>query len=136
MIVFKGTRQLVLMKGDRMLKTYRVALGRYADGPKVYSGDGRTPEGSYVLDYRQTKSKFYRAIHISYPSPGDIRRASQLGVSAGGSIMIHGLPTEWDAKTLDHPNLDWTQGCIAVTNREMDEIWAMVKDGTPIEIWP
>ena len=136
MIVFKGTRQLVLMKGERMLKAYRVALGRYADGPKVHSGDGRTPEGSYILDYRQTKSKFYRAIHISYPNPRDVRRASRLGVSPGGAIMIHGLPTEWDARTLNHPNLDWTQGCIAVTNREMDEIWRMVDPGTPIEIHP
>ena len=137
-VVLKGERQLVLMRGDRVLKVYRVALGRYAEGRKTRKGDAKTPEGNYTIDYRldTDRSKFHRALHISYPNSQDRARAARLGVDPGGQIMIHGLPTKWSAKDVGHPKLDWTQGCIALTNREMDEIWKMVSDGTTIEIYP
>ena len=135
-VVFKGERKLVLMVGERVLRVYRVALGRYPTGGKTTLGDARTPEGSYVLDYRVEDSNFYRAIHVSYPNPRDTARAEALGVSPGGQIMIHGLPPDWSARQLNHPDLDWTQGCIAVTNREIDEILAAVHVGTPIDILP
>lgn len=137
-VVLKGERQLVLMRGDRVLRVYRVALGRYPKGHKVKQGDARTPEGAYTIDYRldQGESRFYRALHISYPNGRDRNRAARMGVDPGGQIMIHGLPKDWTARDLGHPRLDWTQGCIAVTNREIDEIWAMVSDGTRIEIHP
>ena len=137
-VVLKGERRLVLMRGDRVLKVYRVALGRYPKGHKVRKGDAKTPEGRYTIDYRidSDRSKFYRALHISYPNERDRARAERLGVDPGGQIMIHGLPTKWSAKDVGHPSLDWTQGCIALTNREMDEVWRMVSDGTRIEIHP
>ena len=135
-VVLKGERKLVLMRGDDVLRIYRVALGRYAKGAKTRQGDAKTPEGSYTLDYRLTKSSFYRAIHISYPNARVRAKARAKGLQPGGKIMIHGLANEWTARDLNHPNLDWTQGCIAVTNREIDEIWRMVADGTPIDIYP
>lgn len=135
-VVLKGERKLVLMRGDEVLKVYRVALGRYADGAKTRQGDAKTPEGTYTLDYRLTNSAFYKAIHISYPNARDAARARANGVDPGGKIMIHGIANDWTARQLNHPDLDWTQGCIAVTNREIEEIWASVRDGTPIEIYP
>ncbi len=135
-VVVKSERRMTLMWGDRVLRTYRVALGRYPKGRKTKAGDGRTPEGRYVLDYRLDDSDFYKAIHISYPNERDLARTRTLGVSPGGAIMIHGLPNDWTARELDHPRIDWTRGCIAVTNREMDQIWSLVEDGTPIEIRP
>ena len=135
-ILFKGERKLVLVQGNRILRVYRVALGRYSKGRKTRLGDARTPEGSYTLDYRLDDSKFYRSIHVSYPNDRDLAHAQAMGVSPGGPIMIHGLPEDWNASQLNHPQLDWTQGCIAVSNREIDEIWAAVRDGTPIEILP
>lgn len=138
LVVLKGERRLVLMRGDRVMKVFRVALGRYPKGHKTREGDARTPEGTYTVDYRldSDRSKFYRALHISYPNRKDRARARQLGVNPGGQIMIHGLPTKWSAKDVGHPRIDWTQGCIALTNREMDQVWKMVDDGTTIEIHP
>ena len=135
-LVLKGARKLMLMAGDRTIKTYTVSLGRTPVGHKQRQGDGKTPEGVYTLDYRNPNSQYYRSIHISYPRPQDLAHARKLGVSAGGDIMIHGLPNGkgWIGK--DHARFDWTEGCIAVTNEEMDEIWAMVDDGTRIEIRP
>jgi len=133
-VVVKHLRKLFLMQGPMVLSEYRIALGRYPRGPKVREGDARTPEGRYTLDYKLEDSAFHRAIHIDYPNPIDIARAEALGVSPGGQIMIHGLPNHKRAFDVGHPTLDWTQGCIAVTNREIDEIWAAVVEGTPIEI--
>ena len=113
-----------------------MALGFTPHGPKQYQGDGRTPEGRYVLDWRNDESEFYRSIHVSYPSAEDLARAQARGVSAGGNIMIHGLPNGLDDIGPDHVKWDWTEGCIAVTNAEMDEILSIVDDGTPIEIRP
>jgi murein L,D-transpeptidase YafK len=135
-VVFKTERKLVLMRGEAVIRVYDVALGRYPKGHKVSDGDQRTPEGGYTLDYRLPRSAYHKAIHISYPNDEDTARAAALGLSPGGRIMIHGLPNQVSAWQVNHPKLDWTQGCIAVTNREMDEIWAAVDDGTPIEIYP
>lgn len=135
-VILKGERKLVLMQGDRVLRVFQVALGRYPSGPKVQQGDAKTPEGEYTLDYKLRASAFYRAIHISYPNQQDISKAQSLGVDPGGKIMIHGLPNKMAATRVGHPSLDWTQGCIAVTNGEMDVIWRMVDAGTPIEIHP
>ncbi len=135
-VVLKSERKLVLMRDDRVIKIYNVALGRYPEGAKERQGDAKTPEGTYTIDYKLTKSSFYRAIHISYPNASDVARARGRGENPGGKIMIHGLANNWTAKQIGHPWLDWTQGCIAVTNREMDEIWRLVDTGTPIEIHP
>ena len=135
-VLLKGERKLVLMRGDQVLRVIRVALGRYPKGRKLRQGDAKTPEGSYTLDYKLKESSFYRAIHISYPNTRDITYARARGVDPGGQIMIHGLPNRMSAARVGHPTLDWTQGCIAVTNREMDILWKMIDAGTPIEIHP
>ena len=136
LLVEKGARRLILLADGEAIRTYAVALGRNPAGPKVRQGDMRTPEGQYVIDYRKEDSRFHRALRISYPSPSDRARAERLGVSPGGDIMIHGLPNgEGD---LGHRHLvtDWTRGCIAVTNEEIEEIWNLVSIGVPIEIRP
>ena len=135
-VVLKTQRTLVLMRGVRVLRIFRIALGRYPKGRKAQKGDAKTPEGTYILDLKLRDSAFYRAIRISYPNQRDITYALAQGNDPGGKIMIHGLPNTMSADRVGHPTLDWTQGCIAVTNREMDEIWRMVDAGTPIEIYP
>ncbi len=135
-LVLKRERKLVLLANGRMLKTYRIALGGDPLGPKEREGDHQTLEGIYVLDRRNPKSRFYRSIHNSYPDAKDRARAQQLGVPAGGDIMIHGLPNRYRWVGNAHRLHDWTDGCIAVTDKEMDEIWRAVPDGTPIEIRP
>ena len=136
-VVFKRKHELVLMRGDRVLDVFPVALGRYAEyGPKRREGDQRTPEGIYRLDAKLDGSNFYRAIVISYPNAIDRARARAMGVNPGGRIEIHGLPNGVSAHYIGHPEIDWTDGCIAVTDRQMDEIWARVAVGTPIEIYP
>ncbi|WP_263367799.1 L,D-transpeptidase family protein [Edaphobacter bradus] len=133
-LVLKGERKLLLIKGDEVLKTYSVSLGGSPVGPKTRQGDSRTPEGKYLLDRHNAKSQFHRSIHISYPNAEDLARARQLGVPPGGDLFIHGLPNDFDGPSQQLG--DWTDGCIAVTNAEMDEIWRAVADGTPIEIKP
>jgi murein L,D-transpeptidase YafK len=135
-VVLKSERRLVLMRGESVVRVFSVALGRYPTGPKRRAGDARTPEGAYELDYKLEDSAFYRAIHISYPNAQDRARARAEGVDPGGKIMIHGLPNDRTAGYVGHPRIDWTQGCIAVTNAEMDELWRLVEIGTPIEIHP
>ena len=110
------------------LRTYRIALGREPVGAKRQEGDGRTPEGRYTIDYRNANSKFHLSLHISYPDAADMARAREAGVDPGGDIMIHGLK---DGVRMEG---DWTQGCIAVTDEEMDEIWGLVGEGTAIWI--
>lgn len=133
-LVLKSQRALLLMKGDEVLKRYIVSLGANPVGPKIRQGDHKTPEGNYVLDRHNQNSQFYRSIHISYPNADDVARARKLGVRAGSGLFIHGLPNDFHG----HSDAlgDWTEGCIAVTDAEMDEIWRMVADGTPIEIKP
>ncbi len=135
-VVLKTERKMVLMQGDLVLRVYRIALGRYPLGHKQREGDARTPEGTYTLDFKLKDSEFYKAIHVSYPNEQDISYAQARGVDPGGKIMIHGLPNKVKATRVGHPMIDWTQGCIAVTNHEMDEIWRMIDPGTPIEIHP
>jgi murein L,D-transpeptidase YafK len=133
-VVLKSYRTLLLMKGDEVLKIYIVQLGGDPVGPKVQQGDGKTPEGNYVLDRHNLHSQYHRSIHISYPNADDLARARKLGVSPGGELYIHGLPNDFRGHS--EALGDWTEGCIAVTNAEMDEIWRAVADGTPIEIRP
>ena len=133
-LVEKGLRRLTLFSAGRKLKDYHVALGFSAVGPKEREGDGRTPEGIYIIDFHKPDSAFHRALHISYPSAEDNARAAEAGVSPGGDIMIHGLPNGPDALGATRPVRDWTAGCIAVTDAEIDEIYDFVSDGTPIEI--
>ena len=135
-VVRKGARTLQLLQSGRVIKSYRIALGWDPAGPKRQEGDGRTPEGVYTLDWRNSSSNFYRSIHISYPRAGDDLHAARWGVSPGGLIMLHGLPNGRRAEQIGHPDVDWTNGCIALTNEEIDEIWALVEDGTTIIIYP
>ena len=135
-IVLKKERKLMLMRGEDVLKTYHVSLGEAPVGAKMQQGDHKTPEGRYVLDRRNPKSQFYKSIHISYPNAEDIAHAKKAGVSTGGDIFVHGLPNGYGWIGDGQRLRDWTDGCIAVTNSEMDEIWRAVPDGTPIEIKP
>ncbi len=133
-VVLKTKHELLLLSGDHVVKSYRVALGRGGLGPKRRQGDGRTPEGLYRIDHRNPASKYHLALHISYPQTTDIQRAQRLGVSPGGDIMIHGLGREFSWVGSRHLLSDWTEGCIAVTNSEIEEIWELVPDGTPVEV--
>ncbi len=131
-VVKKSERRLYLMRGDQPFRSYRIALGYQPTGHKRYQGDGRTPEGRYYLDWRSAKSKYYKAMHISYPSGRDLIRARSTGRDPGGAIMIHGQPS----LRRGEKSGDWTFGCIAVSNLAIDEIWSYVDLGTPIEILP
>lgn len=135
-VVYKQQRKMILMSRGKEIKSYRVALGGSPVGPKEREGDSRTPEGSYIIDYQNPKSLFYKSFHISYPSPTDRAAAKSRGVNPGGDIMIHGLPKDYAWVGKAHVMHDWTAGCIAVTNQEMDELWSLVKIGTPIDIHP
>lgn len=135
-VVYKHDRKMVLQSNGKVIRSYRVALGGDPIGPKRQEGDHRTPEGLYVLDSRNAHSHFYKAFHISYPNSEDIAGAKKLRVSPGGDIMLHGLPKGYAWLGTAHTLHDWTDGCIAVTNEEMDEIWELVRVGTPIEIKP
>ncbi len=135
-VVRKGERRLYLMDGKEVVRSYRISLGDNPEGHKLYQGDERTPEGNYTLDWRNAESDFYKSIHISYPSERDRELASAWGLDPGGSIMIHGLPNDAGDLAFAFKGLDWTDGCIAVTNEEMDEIWQLVSNGTPISIHP
>jgi murein L,D-transpeptidase YafK len=135
-VVIKNKRLLMLMKDGEIFKTYRVSLGKRPEGHKIASGDQRTPEGRYVLDSKNPNSKYHLAIHISYPNELDTLNAQKRGVSPGGGIMIHGLPRHSPHLREINGYTDWTNGCIAVTNHEMEEIWQLVSTGTPIEIKP
>ncbi len=135
-VVRKSERRLLLMRGDRVLRTFGVALGLSPTGPKRQEGDFRTPEGTYRLSGRNANSDFFLAIQVDYPGPEDERRASAEGVAPGGLIMIHGQPNR-PSRPLDYyQKRDWTNGCIAVSNADMVDIWLMTPDNTPIQILP
>lgn len=130
--IYKTQRLLVLDGADDVLRTYPVGLGFAPEGHKQFEGDGRTPEGSYVIDRRNPNSLFHLSVGISYPNEADIAFAAAQGKSPGGDIFIHGGPR----KGIDPMNKrDWTAGCISVTDRQIEEIYAMVRDGTPIDIY-
>ena len=135
-LVLKSERELHLIRDDRRVATYRISLGPEPKGHKLFAGDNRTPEGRYHLDWRNPESDYYRSIHISYPNREDREKARAWGQDPGGNIMIHGLPNDAGDWAFAFEGLDWTDGCIAVNNRAMDEIWRRVTIGTPIEIQP
>jgi murein L,D-transpeptidase YafK len=135
-IVHKKARTMELMRAGKALKTYKVALGGEPVGAKTRQGDHRTPEGDYMIDSRNAHSQFHRSLHISYPNAADRERARKLGVAPGGDIYIHGLPNGYGFIGAAHRARDWTDGCIAVTDQEIDEIWKLVDNGTPVEIRP
>lgn len=132
--VDKSERRLQLLSGDDVIRTYHIALGDSPVGHKQQEGDQRTPVGIYTLDYKNENSIAHRSIHISYPNAADKARAKQLGVSPGGDIMIHGQMNGFGHLAAINQKYDWTDGCIAVTDDEMDEIMAAVTLGIPIEI--
>lgn len=129
--VQKANRRMYLLHHDQVLQAFEIQLGFTAEGPKQFEGDGKTPEGRYYIDRRNPDSRFYLSIGIDYPNEADREFASTRGMKPGGDIFIHG----WGDKRRKRGD-DWTAGCIAVTNREMKLIYAMVRDGTPIDIFP
>jgi murein L,D-transpeptidase YafK len=135
-LVLKHQHLLQLLRGGKIIKEYKVALGGSPVGPKTQQGDHKTPEGTYVLDSRNAHSQFYKSLHISYPSPAQMAAAKRRGISPGGDVYVHGLPARYRSVGAAHRLYDWTDGCVAVTDEEMDEIWLAVADGTPIEIRP
>ena len=125
-----------LMRGNEILKKYKVALGTQPMGAKERQGDHRTPEGNYIVDGKNANSRFYRALHISYPNSADRKHAQQLGASPGGDVEIHGLGKSYGWIGAGHLVKDWTDGCVAVTNEQIDEIFSLVAVGTRVEIRP
>ena len=137
-VVIKSEHRMILFRGDTVLRSYTVSLGRGGKGPKMRVGDHKTPEGNYVIDWRNPRSRFHLSLHVSYPNAADIQRAREHGLAPGGDTMIHGLQNGLGWIGRFHRLADWTDGCIAVTDSEMDQIWRAVPNGTPIEIrlWP
>ncbi|HMK68312.1 MAG TPA: L,D-transpeptidase family protein [Stellaceae bacterium] len=134
--VFKARHELVLLRNGTPIKTYRISLGTNPAGPKQQQGDHRTPEGRYVIDFHNRASAFHLSLHVSYPNAQDRKQAAARHVSPGGDIMIHGLPNGMGSQALLFQGVDWTDGCIAVTDAEIEEIARAVPDGTPITIHP
>jgi murein L,D-transpeptidase YafK len=137
-LVRKSERKLELINDGEVYREYKISLGDAPVGHKFREGDERTPEGDYILDWRNPNSSFHKSIHVSYPNARDRAFARAMGFNPGGMIMIHGRPN-WltsPAVAREYDNKDWTNGCIAVKNHEMDEIWRLVRDGTPIRILP
>ena len=135
-LVLKKERTLQLLSRGKVIKSYKIALGGDPIGPKTRQGDHKTPEGVYVLDFRNAHSQFYKSIHISYPNERDRAAAHKKAVPTGGDVFVHGLPKGYGFVGASHRLKDWTDGCVAVTDEEIDEIWLAVADGTPIEIRP
>ena len=135
-VVDKSDRQLHLISRGEVMRSYPISLGKNPLGHKAQEGDMRTPEGDYVLDWRNPTSDFFMSMHISYPNARDIQEANARGLSPGGLIMIHGLPNDAEATRTDYLYEDWTDGCIAVSNQAMIDIWLSVPDNTPITIVP
>ena len=135
-IVDKSDRKLYLVQGGEIFRTFDIALGIRPTGDKEYEGDFRTPEGRYLLDMRNPNSEYFLSIHVSYPNGQDIREARAKGLDPGGAIMIHGQPNNPTRSETYYRTQDWTNGCIAVSNSDMIDIWLMTPDNTPIEIRP
>ncbi|MEO0575226.1 MAG: L,D-transpeptidase family protein [Pseudomonadota bacterium] len=135
-VVNKSARWLRLYRGDEIMREFVIALGAEPEGDKREEGDNRTPEGRYFLDQRNTQSRFFLSIRVSYPSAADREQARQLGRNPGGQIMIHGQPNEPRYSPGFYATSDWTNGCIAVSNLAMIDIWLMTEPGTPIDILP
>ncbi len=135
-VIDKSDRQISLWRGDTLLKRAKVALGLRPQGHKSREGDFRTPEGRYQLVERNPNSDFFLSIRVSYPAPADVRKAARLGVAPGGQIMIHGQPNKPKHNEEYYRRTDWTDGCIAVSNSDMVDIWLMTTPSTPITIRP
>ncbi|MBL6990520.1 MAG: L,D-transpeptidase family protein [Bacteriovoracaceae bacterium] len=149
-IIVKNKRRLYLVHHSMVYKEYKISLGQNPLGHKQMEGDSKTPEGEYRIDWRNSSSKYHLSLHISYPNEQDKKNANTKGVSPGGNIMIHGLPNDLGilSEFLDNYDLDdewikkvihlfdWTQGCIAVNDEDIEQIWELVPDGTPIFILP
>jgi murein L,D-transpeptidase YafK len=135
-LVRKSERRLYLLRHGEVLRSYRVALGLIPDGPKERAGDFRTPEGRYQLTRRNSRSDYFLSIQVSYPNAQDLRRARRDHVNPGGSIMVHGLPNFQRHPPDYYAAADWTDGCIAMSDADMVELWLMVQDNTPIDILP
>jgi murein L,D-transpeptidase YafK len=135
-LIEKSARRLFVFAGGKKLKEYRVALGRNPVGAKLEEGDMKTPEGTYKIDSRNPHSDYHLALHVSYPSDEDTARAAERGVNAGFDIMIHGIRNGGGWIGAFHRMHDWTAGCIALTDEEIEELWRVTPDGTPIEIRP
>jgi murein L,D-transpeptidase YafK len=135
-VVHKAARRLDLYRDGVLLRTFAVSLGSHPVGPKWQEGDGRTPEGEYRIDYRKADSSFHRALHISYPAPKDIAAARISGVSPGGLVMIHGTKNGLSEHAKESLPADWTDGCVAVSDRDIEEIWRTVPDRTKIILEP
>lgn len=135
-VVHKAERRLMLMRGFEIIRSYRIALGLNPQGHKQREGDFRTPEGSYRLGRRNPNSDFFLSIQVSYPDERDVARARRQGVKPGGAIMIHGWPNRLRYPPQYYEQRDWTDGCIAVSNSDMVEIWLLTGQDTPIEIRP
>ena len=136
LIVDKHLRRLLVYSTGSLVREYRVSLGREPVGSKMQQGDRRTPEGLYVIDHHNSGSRFHRALHVSYPSPADIAKARAVGVDPGGEIMVHGIQNGLGWLGRAQRFVDWTTGCIALTDPEIEELYRLVPDGTPIEIRP
>lgn len=135
-LVIKSERRLHLLSRGETLKSYRVSLGKQPNGPKQREGDKRTPEGFYWIDWRKSSEKYNLSMHISYPNARDLARARSEKVPPGSMIMIHGTPLDEEYPEWYFHTLDWTEGCIALKNDDMREVWSLVADGTLIEIRP
>jgi len=135
-VVQKSKEKMFLVSQGERVREYEIILGWDPEGHKRRQGDGRTPEGIYILDYKKADSSFYKAIHISYPNEDDKAWARKRGLDPGGLIMIHGRKNGVSRAAREARKYTWTNGCIEVTNKEMDEIWGLVETGTPIEIRP
>ena len=136
-VVKKSKRKLYLYSNGKIVKEYNIKLGGNPVGPKVKEGDKKTPEGEYLLDYKNPKSRFYKSIHISYPNKKDIQKAKELGVKPGGNIMIHGqVNSRGDPMIFFKTTSNWTASCMALSNKDMDELWNLIKISTPIKIEP
>lgn len=135
-VVEKQRRTMTLYHAGVAVRAYQIALGKEPTGDKLRIGDNRTPEGVFHIDARNPQSKYHKALHISYPDAEHIQKAKALGFAAGGDIMIHGLPPAYADLGVKHREYDWTNGCIAVTDQEIEEIWRAVPNGAAIQIKP
>jgi len=135
-LILKKDHTMELLAGGKVIRTYKVALGSGGLAPKQREVDGRTPEGHYIIDAKSEHSSYHKALHVSYPNASDRKHAASLGVPPGGAIMIHGLPNGKGWIGARHRLYDWTLGCIAITDEEMDEVWKLVAVGAPVEIRP
>ena len=135
-LVLKSERKLLLYAGDTVVRSMDIALGLMPEGPKRREGDRRTPEGRYFIEEKKSDSDFFLALRISYPNAEDVAQARSEGVDPGGEIMIHGLPNQPRGSEASYHGTDWTDGCIAVSNSDMIDLWRLIQVDTPIEIRP